>query len=126
MNSKDFLNSLPPIYWSNKHPSTYVFLNNMRPAGIGLLAPAEPGAWNLIHDKFDWGTLAGHQQAVTWWSFLKSALKVQVQGYPLDETVVFLGPHTGPEWWAANRNAAPLTARLHIDNVMALGPVDHV
>jgi hypothetical protein len=116
MDAKSFIQSLPPTYWSQNHPSTYTLRFDNRTIGIGVLAPRCFGTWNLIHNKFDWTSFKGHEMGVLAWPLIARALTVEAHGAPLADTVVALGPKQWPIWWKANRQSLPPECRTPIDH----------
>jgi hypothetical protein len=118
MDSKTFIQSLPPVYWSQRHPSTYTVRFSNRDVGIGLLAASCYGTWNLLHDKFDWTVFKGHEMGAMAWPLVAKALRTEVQGVPLSDTVVALGPKQWPIWWKANREGVALVSRIPVDHAL--------
>lgn len=126
MQYKQFLAQLPPVCWSERPPHTYTVLRGGKQVGVGRVAWQDYGAWNLVHDKFDWSAWVGHEQGVIAWSVAKQALSHSHAGAPLGDTLVALGPQHWPVWWRANRGAVPATARQSIDAMLSWKTVTSV
>lgn len=117
MNAKNFIQNLPPLCWSPRPPETYTIYRDGKTRGIGLIAGRCLASWNLLHDKCDWTTWSGHELGVMAWSLTSRALKVEVGGSPLSDTVLALGPARWPTWWATNRASVEPGPRTQIDQV---------
>jgi len=123
MDSKTFLTQLPPVYWSPKHPSTYVMPTDAdgrkRTAGIGLIAMQYIPAWNLIYDKFDMSDKQQNFDSVASWVYAKRALEVELHGVPLGDTMVALGPVKWKAYWAKHKKLVP---RGFVHQMMEMSP----
>jgi hypothetical protein len=118
MDSKTFIAKLPRIYWSERHPKTYTIFHDGRIRGIGLVVEQDFGAWNLIYDKYDWNTWAGHDYGVIRWSLTHIALKHEHDGVALTDTVIALGPKQWAIWWKTNQNKIPPQISQRINQIM--------
>lgn len=126
MDASKFLRSLPPVYWSEKHPSRYTVLSpeSGKQAGIGLIAMQCMGAFNLLCNKFNWADWNGQRNGVSNFSTARLALTIDLDGAPLADTVVALGPKGFKKYWRANRSRVPVHERRVIDRLLAFPIVE--
>jgi hypothetical protein len=126
MDASKFLRSLPPVYWSEKHPTRYTMQSpeSGRRAGIGLIAAESMGAFNLIWNKFNWSNWNHQCNGVANFSLARCALTIDLDGASLADTVVALGPKGFKKYWRANRSRVPAHERRLIDRLLALPIVE--
>lgn len=126
MDASKFLRSLPPVCWSEAPPSRYTVMSpeSGKQAGVGLIATQCMGAFNLIWNKFNWADWGGQCNGVSSFSNARLALAIDLDGAPLADTVVALGPKGFKKYWRTNRSRVPAQQRQVIDRLLALPIVE--
>lgn len=120
---ESWLRKISHYHWSPKPPSEYVLGECDNKSGIGLVAPRNPGSFNLTWScvSGNLGTRNDHIVAVAFFSAAEHANQFEVKGIPLEEWLTTYQKAEYIKWYGKVRHTLPQhVIKLH-DQGLHLG-----